>query len=271
MKQLLKISEFSALSDISRKALIYYDEIGLLKPEKTEKNGYRLYAYHQLDTVSVIGALREIGMPLTEIKHYLDQRTPDTLLNVFAEQKYIVEQKIQKLRNAAHMIDTRLAMTAEARRIDLNTLELKSCDSQYLFVSNELKGSTNEELEKETGPFYDLCNQNHLSYGYPFGTILSCKHLKDEPKPCRFFFRFPPGETCSPAYEKPAGLYLTGYVITDYYGRPSSVYHRMDEYMKKNGFILYGNCYEEFLLDEIAVKSTSDYLLQISVQVKKAK
>lgn len=39
----LTISEFSKISEISRKTLIFYDNIGLFSPEYTASNGYRYY------------------------------------------------------------------------------------------------------------------------------------------------------------------------------------------------------------------------------------
>lgn len=37
---LLKISEFSKIAEISRKGLIFYDNIGVFSPEYTAPNGY---------------------------------------------------------------------------------------------------------------------------------------------------------------------------------------------------------------------------------------
>jgi DNA-binding transcriptional MerR regulator len=73
----MKISEFAKVTGISRKNLIFYDKIGLLSPAMVdEQNNYRYYTYQQIDTVNVITVLREIGMPLKEIKAYLQERSP---------------------------------------------------------------------------------------------------------------------------------------------------------------------------------------------------
>ena len=67
----LTISEFSKISEISRKALIFYDNIGLFSPEYTAPNGYRYYSHEQIYVISVITLLKELGMPLSEIKFYM--------------------------------------------------------------------------------------------------------------------------------------------------------------------------------------------------------
>ena len=45
---LLKISEFSKIAEISRKGLIFYDNIGVFSPEYTAPNGYRYYSHEQI-------------------------------------------------------------------------------------------------------------------------------------------------------------------------------------------------------------------------------
>ncbi|WP_301426247.1 MerR family DNA-binding transcriptional regulator [Carnobacterium sp.] len=42
-KEYLTISQFSALSGISRKTLIYYDKIDLFSPKMVTDKGYRMY------------------------------------------------------------------------------------------------------------------------------------------------------------------------------------------------------------------------------------
>ncbi len=72
----LNISKFSKLVNVSRRTLIYYDSIGLLKPAKIEGNGYRFYTYDQVDLVDAIKTLSEMGVPLSKMKEFLDSRTP---------------------------------------------------------------------------------------------------------------------------------------------------------------------------------------------------
>lgn len=73
-KATLTISEFAKLSGVSRKTLIYYDKIGLFCPETVNpESGYRYYSYLQLDVISAIYALKEIGTPLKDINVYLDK------------------------------------------------------------------------------------------------------------------------------------------------------------------------------------------------------
>lgn len=70
------IIPFSKLSEVSRKALIFYDNTGLFSPEYTGENGYRYYSHEQIYTISVINTLKELGMPLNKIKTYMQTPSP---------------------------------------------------------------------------------------------------------------------------------------------------------------------------------------------------
>ena len=42
---LFTIGQFAALHEINKKTLMWYDEIGLLKPACIKENGYQYYSY----------------------------------------------------------------------------------------------------------------------------------------------------------------------------------------------------------------------------------
>jgi DNA-binding transcriptional MerR regulator len=66
---LMSIGEFARLSRLSAKALRLYDELGLLPPAEVDPDsGYRWYAAGQLDNARLVASLRQLGVPLTEIK-----------------------------------------------------------------------------------------------------------------------------------------------------------------------------------------------------------
>ena len=63
------IGEFARRSRLSPKALRRYDELGLLPPDRVDPStGYRWYAQSQLGQARLVAELRQIGMPLAQIK-----------------------------------------------------------------------------------------------------------------------------------------------------------------------------------------------------------
>lgn len=74
---MLKIGEFSRLSQVTVKTLHHYDEIGLLKPSQVDRfTNYRYYTLDQLPRIHSIMALKELGLSLEEIAQLLHEDLP---------------------------------------------------------------------------------------------------------------------------------------------------------------------------------------------------
>lgn len=65
------VNQLAQVSGVSRRTLRYYDEIGLLRPERVNPNGYRIYGQMQVDLLQQILFYRELGLPLEEIREIM--------------------------------------------------------------------------------------------------------------------------------------------------------------------------------------------------------
>ena len=66
---MLKIGDFSKLSQVSIKALRLYDQIGLLKPTVVDNyTAYRYYSASQLPRLNRILAFKDLGFSLEQTK-----------------------------------------------------------------------------------------------------------------------------------------------------------------------------------------------------------
>ena len=92
---MLKIGEFSKLTQVSIRMLRYYDEVGLLKAEEVDKwTGHRMYSVTQIPRLNRILYLRDSGFKISEIASALEM--DDCLLLKTLEQKQLeIEQTIQ--------------------------------------------------------------------------------------------------------------------------------------------------------------------------------
>lgn len=66
------VKAFSELSGVTPRTLRWYDKLGLLKPERTTKAGYRIYGAQEVDRLQQILFYRELGLSLADIKAVLD-------------------------------------------------------------------------------------------------------------------------------------------------------------------------------------------------------
>ena len=65
------VNRLAQISGVSKRTLRYYDEIGLLRPERVNPNGYRIYGQMQVDLLQQILFYRELGLPLEEIREII--------------------------------------------------------------------------------------------------------------------------------------------------------------------------------------------------------
>ncbi|MGP1413159.1 MerR family transcriptional regulator [Pyramidobacter piscolens] len=86
------IGELSKLTKISKSALRFYDEKGLLKPEARQANNYRLYSERQAIYAVAIRELKQMGFSMADLKELMH----NTDLSYV---KGKLEQKIQTLRD----------------------------------------------------------------------------------------------------------------------------------------------------------------------------
>jgi DNA-binding transcriptional MerR regulator len=73
MTTLVSIGDFSRMTFLSVKALRHYHDLGLLAPAEIDaETGYRRYAVAQVPTAQAIRRLRELEMPLDEVRAVIE-------------------------------------------------------------------------------------------------------------------------------------------------------------------------------------------------------
>lgn len=92
----------------------YYTRIGLLKPSRDLRNGYRIYRASDKDRLRFITAAKELGFTLAEIEEILDHaahsQTPCPMVRDVVEKR--IEENKQKIRELKRL-QKRLESAAE--------------------------------------------------------------------------------------------------------------------------------------------------------------
>lgn len=71
----MKIDELSKISNVSKRTIRYYEELGLLKPIRATESNYRLYQKKDIDTLQHILFYKRLGFELEAIKRLLQDQT----------------------------------------------------------------------------------------------------------------------------------------------------------------------------------------------------
>ena len=95
-EKLFQAREFAKLSGVTVRALHHYDRIGLLKPSRHTRAGYRLYSESDVARLEQIVALKFIGLSLEQIREVLSRKSVD-LASTLRQQRQAIEEKRNRL------------------------------------------------------------------------------------------------------------------------------------------------------------------------------
>ncbi|MGG4491063.1 MerR family transcriptional regulator [Metabacillus idriensis] len=104
------ISEAAKELNLTTYTLRYYDKEGLLPFVERTPNGTRLFKESDIGALKIIECLKSTGMPIKEIKHFIDWCTDgDSSLqqryDMFLERKAAVEAQLEELNKTMEIIN----------------------------------------------------------------------------------------------------------------------------------------------------------------------
>jgi DNA-binding transcriptional MerR regulator len=110
------IGAFARVGQVSVRTLHHYDDLGLLPPAQVDpQTGYRWYRADQLQRLNRILALRDLGLPLTEVRKVVDD-----------------ELSVEELRGMLRLrqAEARDRMAAEAERLSRVEARLRQIETE---------------------------------------------------------------------------------------------------------------------------------------------
>ena len=111
--ELLPIGRFARLAGLSIGALRHYDTLGLLTPARVDpETGYRSYRRTQLDTARLVRRLRDLELPLPEIRRDLAADAP-TRRELLATHRVRMEARTARLQRIVHQLAQEVPMTTD--------------------------------------------------------------------------------------------------------------------------------------------------------------
>ena len=103
--ELLSIGRFARLAGLSVGALRHYDELDLLRPSDIDRStGYRRYRRAQLETARTIARLRDLEVPLDEIREVLAMDDPGEQRRRLAVHRARIAARSDRLTRLLHVV-----------------------------------------------------------------------------------------------------------------------------------------------------------------------
>jgi DNA-binding transcriptional MerR regulator len=119
----LTVGEFSRVTHLSVKTLRHYHEVGLLAPADVDRGtGYRYYSLDQVPTAQVILRLRDLDMPVADVKAVLAAEDVSTRNELISAHLARLEDRLEQARSAVESLRELLARPKHGSTIEYRTV-----------------------------------------------------------------------------------------------------------------------------------------------------
>lgn len=108
------IQQAAMQTGITQDTIRYYEKIALLPKAKRKDNGHRFYQQEDIETIHLINCLKKTGMPLEEIKPFLEVKTDadpaeyPELVELLRNHRQTIVSQINSLQQVVDFIDVKL-------------------------------------------------------------------------------------------------------------------------------------------------------------------
>lgn len=266
--QYFTTKEFADVCGVTKHTLFHYDEIGILKPEITGKNGYRYYSINQFFTYDLIAVLKEAGSSLAEIKEYLANRNASYFLSILKEKDKSLAEEMDKIKKMRKMLQNTISITERALKSDYGAIYTEECDEEYYIVAKVDPHDSDKETMEKMKEHFDYCKAIDMFMEFPIGAILKKETIKNGQYLSLDYYscRVRKKVASERLYVKPKGLYAVAIHKGDY-SMLRETYERLIHYIEENKMEIIGDSYEQDMISYLSAKDPKEYVIKVSVHV----
>lgn len=267
MKDYYKIGEISKIYGIGRDSLMYYEEIGILKPFR-DKNGYRMYKLSDIWRLNLIKELRSLNFPMKKIKEYLDDRNIESTKEILNKEIILIDEKIEELLSYKQNIMKRLDTIND----ELRNLKLYEIDLVYINKRKALELNANitkdeefdfliQKLQKDYENRFTILGNNNIGSSFCLDKIK--QGIYNEFKSV-FCFLEDEEEIYNIIFNE--GYYLT----LTYKGKYKNNKHyinKMFKYIEEKGYKIISDPIEIYKIDIHETEDINEFITEIQIPV----
>lgn len=274
-KNRFSIGDVSKICNISRKALRYYDTIGLINSSRHEANNYRYYDKDALLLVPVIKYYKQMGFTLEEMSQFIDGDIPNVypaLKKSFTSKIGELEQERMSLERKRQSTEDWYQLITEAQLIidnDVNDISIKYVEPQmYLYLNqhfdNDIKSAiiniewTNylEKIGNEiTGPViinFSSFERRMANLAQPVKILQKTLLPHDEENELRL-----------------GGCMMASCYHIGCHGSLHETYKKIDRWARTSGYTLAEECFERYVTDYWTTNNSSQFVTEILISITK--
>ncbi len=270
---MFKIGDLSRLSQVSIKALRYYDKCGLLKPAQVDGfTGYRYYSASQLPRLNRILAFKDLGFSLEQISALLDENlSPEQMRGMLRMRQAEIHQRVSQEQSRLQRVEARLRQIEQENEMSdvevvikhiepLRVAALRGIAPNYggqCALWGELEGFLAAQGVKAVGPCLTIYHDDE--YRERDVDIEVCEPV-DKPLPAHSSIK---------VYELPAVESMATMLMAGAYDGFGQAYGNLIHWIEANGYRICGPNREVYLHGVEHTQNPAEYLTEIQIPVVK--
>lgn len=142
------IGEMAKMHNIAESTLRYYDEKGIFHPSTVDpQTNYRYYTIDQFSLLDTIKFLRQLNIPLKEIKKYIDERNRAYALNLLEKQQEMMLKKQREIEYALAKMEHRIHLIKEATKAKAEQMVIKEIPQRKITAIAVAPNTTDDMFE----------------------------------------------------------------------------------------------------------------------------
>ena len=267
MKDYYKIGEISKIYGIGRDSLMYYEDIGILKPFR-DKNGYRMYKLSDIWRLNLIKELRSLNFPMKKIKEYLDDRNIESTKEILNKEIILIDEKIEEPLSYKQNIMKRLDTIND----ELRNLKLYEIDLVYINKRKALELNANitkdeefdfliQKLQKDYENRFTILGNNNIGSSFCLDKIK--QGIYNEFKSV-FCFLEDEEEIYNIIFNE--GYYLTLTYKGEYKNNKHHI-NKMFKYIEEKGYKIISDPIEIYKIDIHETEDINEFVTEIQIPV----
>ena len=267
MKDYYKIGEISKIYGIGRDSLMYYEDIGILKPFR-DKNGYRMYKLSDIWRLNLIKELRSLNFPMKKIKEYLDDRNIESTKEILNTEISLIDEKIEELLSYKENIMKRLdTISYELKNLKLYEIELvyinkrKALELNANITKDEEFDFLIQKLQKDYENRFTILGNNNIGSSFCLDKIK--QGIYNEFKSV-FCFLEDEEEIYNIIFNE--GYYLTLTYKGEYKNNKHHI-NKMFKYIEEKGYKIISDPIEIYKIDIHETEDINEFITEIQIPV----
>lgn len=267
------IGEMSRICNVSKKALRFYDEKGLISSLRHDCNNYRVYTHDEMLMVLVLKYYKQMGFKLDEMKEFITggcNSIPSSMREAFDQKlQELQKEKLALIRSEESLRDWR-GLIHEAELViakGVTDVSVKYIEhAELLFQEQPFNGDIKSAIIN--AHFMDYVEKTGNAITGPvylhFSSMKS--RMNGEPQAVRIMQKTLPPRTEAALTNFGGCMMASCYHIGDI-ERIFETYERFASWIERHGYVVGDDCFERYVTDYWTTSNTASHVTEILVKI----